>query len=775
MEITATDEASEPDGTDGTAEEATESEGVAPAKPDLWAYLSPDRWPAPGWLRWLVAIPVAANLWLLRQQALPRVPFNDLVAHQAFVRWAMDRIRDGHLPLDGWFPYLSGGSPVFHQYQSTPHVITAAIGVVVGSDRTVFVLMWLLMALWPICVYYSATKLFDNRWVGLAASVLCWLAASPEGYGYEYTAYTYTGLWAQLWAMWLFPLALALVWDSLRHGRRYLRAVLAVAGCLAVHVLTGYLLVLCLGVLVVVEPRAWRRRVPRAAGIMASALVLAAYSFVPAVTDRSFLWARGIETGTYVKEGFGLGQTLRWIVGGQLLDALRSPVLTVLAGVGLITCLVRARRSPIHRFAALMALLTTILVSGPVTFGRLLSWLPASDQLLFSRFVMGFQLAGVLLGSVGLLSAVGFLLSVLQYAPSIRPPVRVALCGVIALGVLVVPWSSRARIVVRDGSYARQQSMLAAAGLVSQLGRTGGLDRSTRCHGGTIPLPGRTPAAALDQQERSLAGAKFVITALPVEGIDSIGFHTRTLALVSDSEVRFDPTNGDQRDLWNVGCVIQVVGTEPLPGATKAAQADELVLYTFPTTGYLEVIDTIGPPVDADRRSLDAATKDFLVSKDLTERRFPLIRFPGVEAGEPTADTGTEGSGGEIVQQSATLNEGRFRATVEANRRVAVLLKAGFHPRVEVEVDGRRAPLQMVSPGFMAVEVPPGRHSVSFTYRSISWYWLFLVTSTVTVLLVLIVSRRAERRSPPPAAPEPPVDQAVDPGAALTEVGAAPG
>src|SRR5262245_62066114 len=74
------------------------------------------RWP-------LVAVGavILFNLIVLRAEARPVDNLNDAAVHRSMVAWANDRIEDGHLPLDGWYPDLSLGSSRFHHYQSLPH------------------------------------------------------------------------------------------------------------------------------------------------------------------------------------------------------------------------------------------------------------------------------------------------------------------------------------------------------------------------------------------------------------------------------------------------------------------------------------------------------------------------------------------------------------------------------------------------------------------------------------------------------------------------------
>ncbi|HYN35904.1 MAG TPA: hypothetical protein VEV82_02915 [Actinomycetota bacterium] len=73
----------------------------------------------------LVTFAVIFNLWTLRAERLPVAQLNDGAMHTQMIRWAADRVDDGHLPLDGWYPYFALGSAQFHHYPSLPHMLLA--------------------------------------------------------------------------------------------------------------------------------------------------------------------------------------------------------------------------------------------------------------------------------------------------------------------------------------------------------------------------------------------------------------------------------------------------------------------------------------------------------------------------------------------------------------------------------------------------------------------------------------------------------------------------
>ena len=92
-------------------------------------------------------------LAILRGETAKAVNLNDSAFHLQMVRWAGGQIREGRVPLDGWYPYLTAGSSFFHHYQSLPHTLTAAIARFSGAgDQTTYLwILYLLLALWPIC------------------------------------------------------------------------------------------------------------------------------------------------------------------------------------------------------------------------------------------------------------------------------------------------------------------------------------------------------------------------------------------------------------------------------------------------------------------------------------------------------------------------------------------------------------------------------------------------------------------------------------------------
>ena len=214
----------------------------------------------------LVLIAVAYNLWELRAQSLSVEYANDLGMHLQMITIAKDMLSTGKFPLGQWYPYLSLGSPFFVQYQSFSAILTGALGELIGVHHAIAFTLYLLLALWPICVYWSGRLLGWERWVAGVAAVMAPLLFSVTGRGFGSQSYVWlgSGLWSQLWAMWTLPLAWGFSWRYISQRRYLFGAVATLALTIVFHFLTAYLAGLTLIAWVLLRPRHLVPRLARA-------------------------------------------------------------------------------------------------------------------------------------------------------------------------------------------------------------------------------------------------------------------------------------------------------------------------------------------------------------------------------------------------------------------------------------------------------------------------------------------------------------------------------
>jgi Gpi18-like mannosyltransferase len=697
-----------------------------------------------GWIPLsLLSLSALFGLIVLKGETLYAQNQNDSSFHLLMVRWASGQLHHGRWPFDGWFPYFALGSSFFHHYQSLPHTLSAFVANATGAgDQSVYLwFLYLLLALWPIAVYLGARLLEWSNWTAGAAAAISPLLVSTPAYGYEHGSYTWQGygIYGQLWAMWLLPIAWGLTWRAVAHGRQYAAAAVALALTIACHFITGYLAVLTVGVWVIVLGKAgFVRRVCRAAVATVGGLLVASWVLVPLISDIKWTARTEYYKGTIFNDSFGAEKILAWLFTGQIFDGQRGfPVITVLFFLGIVLCILRARAD--IRARALLGVFTVslFLFFGRRTWHRLIDLLPGMGDVQIHRFIMGVHLAGILIAGVGL----GWLLRT-AYSETMRrvpgPYASAAGAAAIALCVaaLAPAWIERLHYDNRGTALIRsQQGYDATAGRdVDRL-----IDIVEKRHDGRV-------YAGL----RANWGPQYRVGSVPVQawladrGIDAIGLVFRTItSLSTDIEVAFDENNPAQYQMLNIRYVLVPSDRKPTVPAKLLASAGSNRLYEVHTSGYFQLVDRAAS-VSANRTNIEPATRDFRNSQLALQGIYPSVAFPGEPALPPTYE-GTRpppGPAGTVLAQSNALQDGVFDATVTARRRAVVLLKATYDPRWTVTVDGQHAKPEMMAPSLVGVEVPPGRHVVRFRYAPYSHYPILLAIGALTLLGLVLVPRR---------------------------------
>ena len=158
--------------------------------------------------------------------------------------------------------------------------------------------------------------------------------------------------------------------------------------------------------------------------------------------------------------------------------------------------------------------------------------------------------------------------------------------------------------------------------------------------------------------------------------------------------------------------------TPPVP-ATLIASSGRHRLWVVATSGYLQVVDTSGI-VEADRSDMATQMQPFLQSAAFRQGELATVAFNGGAAAPPTlpisaSPTSPPGTSVDTVEdgQGRYVCGDRHR---ESNRRGGAQgdIRSGLarHRR------RRAATPYMVVPGFVAVTVGPGQHTVVFRYVS---------------------------------------------------------
>jgi hypothetical protein len=229
--------------------------------------------------------------------------------------------------------------------------------------------------------------------------------------------------------------------------------------------------------------------------------------------------------------------------------------------------------------------------------------------------------------------------------------------------------------------------------------------------------------------------------------VDAIGFTFRTLSSLStDVEAAFDETNPAQYQLFDVRYLLLPTGRQPPVPATLLAASGGNRLYEVQTSGYFQVVDR-SAPIAENRADVEQASRAWRTSELAARAIYPGVAFAGA-AGPPPTFAGAApppGAPGRVLSQGDRLQDSVFGATVVAQRRAVVLLKATYDRRWRVTVDGRAAKPVLMAPSLVGVEVARGRHVVRFHYQPESDYPLLLALGAAALVALAVWSRRLAR------------------------------
>ncbi len=686
------------------------------------------------WWPWsIVAAAVGWNLVNLRALTLKVAYLDDSSLHEQMVRFATAQLRAGHLPLTSWFPFLGEGSPQFLHYQSLPAMVTGLAGLAVGPDVAFRWSLYLLLSLWPISVYLSARAFGAGRPAAAASAAMAPFLMSATGVGYEQHAYVWTGfgVWTQLWASWTLPLAWGWSWRAIRDGRGYLRAILLTALTVALHFETGYLAlsVLLIWPLVAGGPLAARLR--RAAVLLGGSLLAAAWVIVPLVEQRQWAAVNEPLQGSGLVNGYGARDVLHWLVSGQLLDYGRLPVVTVFAALGFGLAWLAWSSSADAR-ALLVALAVCLLFAfGRTTFGSLVDVIPGSADIFFRRFMMGVQLAALLLAGRGAAWLAARCVRVLEArVPRWRVALSPAVVLVAAAGVLAPAW-------LQLGAYDRQDGAQIAAQRRADNTEGADVDRLVAVierEGG-----GRTYAGMPTNW-----GQDFTVGAVPVFkyleslDVDEVGYTLRTASLMTDPEFYFDDQDPSDYRLFGIRYLILPARDQPPVPARLTMRSGPYWLWTIDGDGYVQAGQIVGE-ISANRTNLGTRSVPLLRSGLAADGAYLGVRYGSGGGGDgPLPTVRSQPAAGTVSAERADLTDGEASATVRMHRPGVVVLNASYDPGWTATVNGRQQPIRMVAPALVAVDVPAGTDHVVFRFHGYGDYPALLALSGLTLALVAV-------------------------------------
>ncbi|HEV2251217.1 MAG TPA: hypothetical protein VGT60_12000 [Candidatus Limnocylindria bacterium] len=683
----------------------------------------------------LVVVVIVFNAIALWPELTSVPNLNDDAYHLQLVARAADAISRGQNPFDNWLPTLELGFPVFLYYQQLPHLAVVALSSLTFGAidlRSMFDLIrYSLLVMLPLTVFVSLRWMGFSRTGAAAAGAAAALFSSDHRFGLEYDSYLWRGygLYTQLWAVHLSFIAIAALYRLLHVSGRIVPAALAAAGVVLVHLVYGYMLAISAIVLALVglgRSNARRRLLLLAlTGVLVAAI--AVYLVPPYVGGAQAFLDVSPYLPRYRWDSFGAPAILGWLVTGELFDHGRLPVLTALTAVGIAVAIVRRDRLGLTAVALFAVWLT--LYFGRATYGPLADLLPFANGLPVHRFIGSVQIAAVMLIGVAADWVYGRMWALI---PRRRRGLAAAAVAVLLLApVLAERWSyaavnrawieESAALVAADADAARVADSLAH-----------------------LP-PGRLYAGLRTNWGQSLdLGSSFrglhLWDVLAARGFDMVRPPAFSFSLNSDLEFDFNDRRLADYQVFDARYVVAPPGVQ-LPSELRTIlQTSRYVLYEAPTTGYAAYAAIVARERPASQADLLTGQRLWLASADPSAARYIRFDFPA-----PIDVAAPAGGCSRPAYEDERIAPGRIEVAVSCPEDATLVLKTTFHPNWRVTVDGAPQVPFMVSPSYLAVGLPAGRHVVVAEYRGSSSRVPLVIFGALIAGGLVVFRRQIER------------------------------
>jgi len=685
----------------------------------------------------LVLVAIAFNVIMLAPQLRTAPSINDSAWHFAFVQSGSRALAMGDNPFDFWASEMECGFPQFLYYQHLPHLAIVALNRLTLNRVDLIALFnlvrYLLLVGFPLTVYWSMRAMEFSVIASATGAAFSSLISTNKEMGFDYNSYLWYGygLYTQLWAMHLLFIATACLQRLLVRGTNFVATVVAWSLLLLSHLFYAYMAALSAVVLFLVSifsgtaaQTVWITRVSigikRVGAIAVMVAVVTSYFWLPFVLEAGYMRQVLIP---YVISTDRPVHTVSPIsaLHGSLLDYGRPAVLTLMTGLGIVAAILR-RRSMAARIALSLSAFWMMLYF--VSPGRkwLIAWLPMGGMMVPLRFIGPVHLSAILL--IGL-AGEWIWLRLAQLAD----PWRAVLPATLVVALMLPALRERAALYRKDAGY---------------IARFAKIDSDQGWRGIIAVLKSQPPGRTfLVVEQGRFSGQHLIERLLLFHDIETLLTATG-LSLNTFAPIQFDGRNPLHYSLFNVRYVIAPIDFQVPWFLTPIKSTNDYTLYRAETTGYATFarIKDVLVPAHTDVQAQTFILRNqalWLYSSDAESGTYWRWDYPDGGASQERTATGAPGSG-TILDENET--GGRIVVHADCKTTSNLIFKMTYHPNWHVMIDGHERPIFMVSPSYIGVVVPAGRHEIAAEYRSSALKKLLLTIGACTMMLMILLRRR---------------------------------
>ncbi len=700
------------------------------------------------WPVLLVLVAVLFNAILLWPELQTGAPSqNDTAFHALMITQASAALASGSSVVDFWVPQLEFGFPQFLYYQHLPHVMVVGIHRLLGGSvelLSVFhAVRWLLLVSFPLTVFWSARRLDLTVREAAVAAAASSLLSGDARFGFEYNSYIWRGfgMYTQLWAMHLSFIAVACVYRLLRDGTGYLRTIVVLAALALSQLLYAYMAAITSVMLLLVGsvPGRWPLRAMRLGTVGVFSLLTTAYMIVPFLSLDAYLSTFPRLPGATG----GLSAFSASWASTSILDHQRWPVLTVLVVVGCAVTVWHVLRERLTKHVLLLSgfLLWMLLCFGGDVAASVVRSLGLYGADVSYRFIGGAELFAILLMGVGGGWVWDRIASAALFSGGAANTRWRAAGGATIGGALLLLWLSpalveRARYYSSNARWIKQTASALREDKFLQ-----GLLTTVSLEPGGRVYAGRPNNWGADLKVGPIIRATDVIKSRAMHALVP---PYQGLSLNTEMVWQFNDGNAAHYDLFDVRYALVPAGAQVPAFLQPFLGSDEYSVMRVQTTGASMWVSVADRRAVSSQRELLIANRDWLHSDAPAQRSVIRWEYANGVPDVPAAAVSTSRCPqmGALVDSYVAFDSMVVRTRCDDAG--TIMFKSSYHPNWRVFVDGRAVPSFMVSPSFLAADVPAGEHVVKAEYVPSAGKHALLLMGAVVMLFVVVVRDRLD-------------------------------